>query len=67
MQLSAINLITFFISDEWNNFFHIIDCDGNFNRYIESPCTGGISVDSDHNLVVGELTTWGIHLIKYLE
>lgn len=45
------------ISDEWNNFVHIIDCDGHFIRYIECPCTGGISIDTDHNLVVGELTT----------
>lgn len=46
---------------------HIIDCDGNFIRYIEYPCSGGISVDADHNLVVGELTTGNIRIIKYLE
>lgn len=51
------------ISDEWNNFVHIVDCDGIFIRYIECPCTGGISVNTDQNLVV-ELTTWGIHFIK---
>lgn len=42
------------ISDEWNNFVRILDCDGNFIRHIECPCTGGISVDTAHNLVVGE-------------
>lgn len=46
---------------------HIIDCNGNFIRYIEYPCSGGISVDADHNLVVGELTTGNIRIIKYLE
>lgn len=51
------------ISDEWNNFVYIINRDGNFIRYIECPCTGGISVNTDQNLVV-ELTTWGIHFIK---
>lgn len=53
------------ISDRWNNCVHIIDCDGNFIRYIECPCTGGISVNTDQNLVVGELSTGGIHVIKY--
>lgn len=55
------------ISDESNNLVHIIDFDGNFIRYFECPCNGGISVDSDHNLVVGESTTGKIRVIKYLE
>nr|XP_034320212.1 uncharacterized protein LOC105324438 [Crassostrea gigas] len=55
------------INNQSNNNVHIIDCDGNFIRYIEYPCTGGISVDTDHNLVVGELVTGKIRIIKYLE
>lgn len=55
------------ISDESNNLVHIIDFDGNFIRYLECPCNGGFSVDSDHNLVVGESTTGKIRVIKYLE
>lgn len=54
------------ISDEWNNLVHIIDCDGKFIRFIECPCSGSISVDTDQNLVVGELSTGGIHFIKHL-
>lgn len=55
------------ISDKWNNLVHIIDCDGKFIRYIECQCTGGISVNTDQNLVVGELSAGGIHFIKYFE
>lgn len=55
------------ISDEWNNYVYITDCDGHFIRYIECPSTGGISIDTDHNLVTGELTTGRIHVIKYSE
>lgn len=54
-------------NNQSNNNVHIIDCDGNFIRYIEYPCTGGISVDTDHNLVVGESVTGIIRIIKYLE
>lgn len=53
------------IGDESNNLVHIIDCDGNFICYIE--CTGGISIDTDHNLVVGEEKSGKILIIKYLE
>lgn len=55
------------IGDESNNVVHIIDCDGNFIRYIEYPCNGGISVDTDHILVVGEEKSGKIRIIKYLE
>lgn len=55
------------IHNQSNNNVHIIDCVGNFIRYIEYPCDGGISVDTDHNLVVGELVTGKIRIIKYLE
>lgn len=55
------------IGDESNNFIHNINCDGNFIRYIEYPCTGGISINTDHNLVVGEEKSGKILMIKYLE
>lgn len=55
------------ISDHSNMIIHIIDCDGTFIRYIEYPCTGGISIDTGHNLVVGEFSTGKIRIIKYRE
>ncbi|XP_062592953.1 uncharacterized protein LOC134254462 [Saccostrea cucullata] len=55
------------ISDDSNNIVHIIDCDGNFVRYIEYPCNGGLSIDTDHNLVIGKEGTRIIQIIKYLE
>ncbi|XP_052695450.1 uncharacterized protein LOC128173820 [Crassostrea angulata] len=55
------------IHNQLNNNVHIIDCDGNFIRYIKYPCNGGISVDTDHNLVVGESVTGKIRITKYLE
>lgn len=55
------------IGDDSNKGVHIIDCEGTFIRYIEYPCTGGISIDTDHNLVAGELSTGKIRIIKYLE
>lgn len=55
------------INDDSNDIVHIIDSDGNFIRYIKYPCNGGISVDIDHNLVVGERKTGKIRIIKYLE
>lgn len=54
------------INDTLNDILHIIDCDGNFICYIECSCTG-ISVDTDHNLIVGEKTPGKIRIIKYLE
>lgn len=60
-------ILQILISDTLNNSVHVIDCEGNFIRYIEYPCTGGISVDADHNLVAGEETTKIIRVIKYLE
>lgn len=55
------------IGDYSNKIVHIIDCDGTFIRYIEHSCTGGISIDTDHNLVAGEFSTGKIRIIKYLE
>lgn len=50
-----------------NDIIHIIDNDGNFIRYIEFPCKGGLCLDYHHNLVVGEEKTGIIRIIKYLE
>ncbi|XP_061165661.1 uncharacterized protein LOC133174571 [Saccostrea echinata] len=55
------------ICDRSNNIVHITDCDGNFVRYIEYPCNGGISIDTDHNLVLGDSNSGKIQFIKYLE
>lgn len=55
------------IGDNSNKVVHIIDCDGNFIRYVEFQCTGGISIDTDHNLVAGEFSTGKIRIIKYIE
>ncbi|XP_052692329.1 uncharacterized protein LOC128170590 [Crassostrea angulata] len=55
------------IGDYSNKIVHIIDCDGTFIHYIEHSCTGGISIDTDHNLVAGELSTGKIRIIKYFE
>lgn len=43
-----------FIGDYLNKIVYIIDCDGIFICYIEYLCIGGISIDIDYNLVVGE-------------
>ncbi|XP_062572585.1 E3 ubiquitin-protein ligase TRIM71-like [Saccostrea cucullata] len=57
------------ISDLSNNVVHIIDCNGNFVRYIENLCNGrlSISIDEDHNLLIGESKSGKIQIIKYLE
>ncbi|XP_061186960.1 uncharacterized protein LOC133195101 [Saccostrea echinata] len=55
------------ISDFANNIIHIIDCDGKFLRYIKRPCSAGISINTDDNLVLGEYYTGKIRIIKYLE
>ncbi|XP_061165670.1 uncharacterized protein LOC133174582 [Saccostrea echinata] len=50
-----------------NNIVHILDCFGNFVRYIEYPCDGGLSIDTNHNLVIGDRRKGEINFIKYLE
>lgn len=67
LKIANDNKLHILINDKSSDIVHIIDCDGNFIRYIECPCRGGISVDTDQNLVVGELTTGKIRIIKYLE
>ncbi|XP_065923997.1 uncharacterized protein [Magallana gigas] len=67
MELVNDGNFNMLIGDDSNKVVHIIDCDGNFIRYIEFPCNGGISIDTDRNLVAGELSTRKIRIIKYLE
>ena len=55
------------VNDISNDIVHIIDSDGNFIRYIEYPCNGGLSVDQDSNLLLGEKDTGKIRIIKYLQ
>ncbi|XP_062620675.1 E3 ubiquitin-protein ligase TRIM71-like [Saccostrea cucullata] len=56
------------ISDNINNIVHVINSYGNFLRYIENQYNyGGLSVDADHNLVLGDLLTGKIQIIKYLK
>ncbi|XP_061165660.1 tripartite motif-containing protein 2-like [Saccostrea echinata] len=50
-----------------NNIVHILDCNGNFVRYIEYPCDGGLSIDRNHNLVIGDRRKGKLNFIKYLE
>ncbi|XP_062620212.1 uncharacterized protein LOC134281793 [Saccostrea cucullata] len=45
------------VNDNSNNIIHIIDCDGNFVRYLELSCNGGLSIDVDYNLVIGDTET----------
>lgn len=55
------------ITDSSNDTIHIVDWDGNFIRYIKYPCAGGITIDTDHNLVIGDSKTGLIRTIKYLK
>ena len=55
------------INDDSNDIAHVIDSDGNFLRYIEYPCNGGLSIDLDHNLVFGDEKKGIIRIIKYLQ
>ena len=55
------------INESVYDIVHVIDKDGNFLRYIEYPCSGGLSIDRDHNLVVGSMRDRTIRIIKYLK
>jgi hypothetical protein len=54
------------INDNINDIIHIVNSDGDFIRFIEYACTGGLSIDADHNLVIGDKTSGKIRIIKYL-
>lgn len=53
------------ISDVSNDIVHAKNNDGNFLRYIEVSCVGGLSIDTNNNLVAGG-NTGEICVIKYL-
>ncbi|XP_062620674.1 tripartite motif-containing protein 2-like [Saccostrea cucullata] len=67
MHIAADANTQILINDNSNNILHIIDCDGNFVCYIDYACDGGLSIDIDHNLVIGNDKTGNIQIIKYLE
>ena len=54
------------VNDISNDIVHVIDSDGNFIRYIEYPCNGGLSVDQNSNLLLSEKDTGKIRIVKYL-
>ncbi|XP_062594890.1 uncharacterized protein LOC134256250 [Saccostrea cucullata] len=53
------------IGDSANDIVHIIDCEGNFVCYVEHPCKGGLSIDTDHNIVVGDRENGLIRIVTY--
>nr|XP_022307066.1 uncharacterized protein LOC111113257 [Crassostrea virginica]XP_022307067.1 uncharacterized protein LOC111113257 [Crassostrea virginica]XP_022307069.1 uncharacterized protein LOC111113257 [Crassostrea virginica] len=55
------------INDESIDIVHVIDRDGNFLRFIEYPCNGGLSIDPEHNLIAGNLKSGEIRIIRYLQ
>nr|XP_022304739.1 E3 ubiquitin-protein ligase TRIM71-like [Crassostrea virginica]XP_022304740.1 E3 ubiquitin-protein ligase TRIM71-like [Crassostrea virginica] len=55
------------INDDSIDIVHIIDRDGNFLRYIKYPCNGGLSIDPDQNLIVGNEKSGEIRIIRYLQ
>ena len=55
------------INDAANDIVLVIDKDGNFQRYIECPCNGGLSIDLEHNLLAGNKNSGEIRIIRYLQ
>jgi hypothetical protein len=55
------------INDNINDIVHIINSDGNFICYIEYRCNGGLSIDADQRLVIGDEASGQIKVIKYLQ
>ena len=55
------------INEDSNDIVHVIDRDGKFLRYIEYPCSGGLSIDPEHNLIAGNLMSGEIRIIRYLQ
>lgn len=55
------------IQDFMNNVVHVIDSTGHFVLYLEYPCNGGLSVDLEHNLVVGDHDTGEIRMVRYMQ
>jgi hypothetical protein len=55
------------INDNINDVVHIVSSDGNFICYIEYPCNGGLSIDAEHNLAIGDEKSGQIRIIRYLQ
>ncbi|XP_022305304.2 uncharacterized protein LOC111112202 [Crassostrea virginica] len=55
------------INDAPNDIVHVINKDGNFLCFIEYPCSGGLSIDPEHNLIAGNQKSGKIRMIKYLQ
>nr|XP_022307539.1 uncharacterized protein LOC111113541 [Crassostrea virginica] len=55
------------INDNACDLVHIINKNGNFVRYIEYKCNGGLSIDPEHNLLAGNQKSGEIRIIRYLQ
>lgn len=53
--------------NDFSRNVHVIDQHSSFICYIEHDCSGGLSIDADHNLLAGDYFTGEIKVIKYLE
>ena len=53
--------------DDDANMIHVISFDGCFLRYLDYACSGGMSIDADHNLVVAGKSSGKVQVIKYLK
>lgn len=53
--------------NDFSKNVHVIDQHSSFICYIEHNCSGGLSIDADHNLLAGDYFTGKIKVIKYLE
>ena len=51
----------------FSKYVHVIDQYSSFICYIKCDCSGGLSIDADHNLLAGDYFTGEIKVIKYLE
>ena len=55
------------LMNDFSRNVHVIDQHSSFICYIEHDCSGGLSIDADHNLLAGDYFTGEIKVIKYLE
>ncbi|XP_022310020.2 uncharacterized protein LOC111115542 [Crassostrea virginica] len=53
-------------SDHSNDFIHLLKSDGSFLGYIKYPCSGGLSINAENNLIVGGMGNGKLRIIKYL-
>lgn len=66
-QIATDDNFQILISDFFKNIVHVIDQNSSLVCYINHKCSGGLSIDLDHNLLVGDYSTGEIKVIKYLE